>query len=89
MTTTFADLGVNARVRDTLARRGVTEPFAVQTLVLEDAIAGRDVLARSATGSGKTLAFAIPIVESVRPQDPAPSAVVQAPGCGLVPRIRL
>ena len=61
MTTTFTDLGVNARVRDTLARRGVTEPFAVQTLVLEDAIAGRDVLARSATGSGKTLAFAIPI----------------------------
>jgi ATP-dependent RNA helicase RhlE len=79
MTTTFTELGVNARVRDTLARRGVTDPFAVQTLVLEDAIAGRDVLARSATGSGKTLAFAIPIVESVRPQDPAPSALVLVP----------
>ena len=79
MTTTFSELGVNARVRDTLARRGVTDPFAVQSLVLEDAIAGRDVLARSATGSGKTLAFAIPIVESVRPQDPAPSALVLVP----------
>ena len=79
MTGTFSDLGVSARVRGTLARRGVTEPFAVQSLVLEDAIAGRDVLARSATGSGKTLAFAIPIVETIRPHDPAPSALVLVP----------
>jgi ATP-dependent RNA helicase RhlE len=79
MTSTFSDLGVSARVRGTLARRGVTEPFAVQALVLEDAIAGRDVLVRSATGSGKTLAFAIPIVETVRPHDPAASALVLVP----------
>jgi ATP-dependent RNA helicase RhlE len=79
MTSTFSDLGVSARVRGTLARRGVTEPFAVQALVLGDAIAGRDVLARSATGSGKTLAFAIPIVETVRPHDAAPSALVLVP----------
>ncbi|HKE54354.1 MAG TPA: DEAD/DEAH box helicase [Actinomycetota bacterium] len=79
MTSTFTDLGVSGRVRGTLARRGVTEPFAVQALVLEDAIAGRDVLARSATGSGKTLAFAIPIVETVRPHDAAPSALVLVP----------
>ena len=79
MTRTFTDLGVSGRVRGTLARRGVTEPFAVQSLVLEDAIAGRDVLARSATGSGKTLAFAIPIVETVRPHDAAPSALVLVP----------
>jgi ATP-dependent RNA helicase RhlE len=79
MTSTFTDLGVSARVRGTLSRKGVTEPFAVQTLVLEDAIAGRDVLARSATGSGKTLAFAIPIVETVRPHDATPSALVLVP----------
>jgi ATP-dependent RNA helicase RhlE len=79
MTSTFVDLGVSSRVRGMLSRRGVTEPFAVQTLVLEDAIAGRDVLARSATGSGKTLAFAIPIVETVRPHDATPSALVLVP----------
>ena len=79
MTSTFSDLGVSSSVRGTLARRGVSEPFDVQTLVLEDAIAGRDVLARSATGSGKTLAFAIPIVETVRPHDPTPTALVLVP----------
>jgi superfamily II DNA/RNA helicase len=79
VTATFADLGASRGVIDTLAARGVTEPFAVQTLVLRDAIAGKDVLARSATGSGKTLAFAIPIVESLRPQDATPSALVLVP----------
>jgi superfamily II DNA/RNA helicase len=79
MTSTFLHLGVSRRVVDTLAKRGVTAPFAVQSLVLADAIAGRDVLARSATGSGKTLAFAIPIVERVQPDDPTPSALVLVP----------
>jgi superfamily II DNA/RNA helicase len=79
MTTTFAELGVSARVRETLAERGVIEPFAVQSLVLGDAMSRRDVLARSATGSGKTLAFALPIVERVRPTDPTPSALVLVP----------
>ncbi|MDQ2943811.1 MAG: DEAD/DEAH box helicase, partial [Candidatus Dormibacteraeota bacterium] len=47
--------------------RGITAPFAIQELVIRDAIAGRDVLARSRTGSGKTLAFAVPIVERLTP----------------------
>ncbi|HEY7755909.1 MAG TPA: DEAD/DEAH box helicase [Actinomycetota bacterium] len=79
MTTSFTELGVSRRVTDTLARRGVTVPFPVQSLVLRDAIAGRDVLTRSATGSGKTLAFAIPIVEQLSVDDPAPSALVLVP----------
>ncbi len=76
---TFADLGVSRAVIDVLTRRGVMHPFPVQALVVGDAIAGRDVLARSATGSGKTLAFALSIVERLRPQDPSPSALVLVP----------
>jgi superfamily II DNA/RNA helicase len=79
MTTSFTDLGVSRPVSDALAKRGVSAPFPVQTLVLGDAIAGRDVLTRSATGSGKTLAFALPIVERLRPEDPTPSALVLVP----------
>ena len=40
-----------------------TLPSESRALVLPDALAGRDVLAKSPTGSGKTLAFAVPIVE--------------------------
>jgi superfamily II DNA/RNA helicase len=79
MSPTFADLGVSRSVADALARRGVTSPFAVQSLVLGDAMAGRDVLVRSATGSGKTLAFVLPIVERLRTDDPTPAALVLVP----------
>ncbi|MGH2697733.1 MAG: DEAD/DEAH box helicase, partial [Actinomycetota bacterium] len=63
---TFAELGVSAPVVEALARRDVHAPFEIQSLVMADALGGRDVLAKSRTGSGKTLAFAIPIVERVR-----------------------
>ncbi|MGZ4439893.1 MAG: DEAD/DEAH box helicase, partial [Gaiellaceae bacterium] len=64
MTThTFHGLGVSESVSEALARRDIVAPFAIQQLVLPDALAGIDILAKSPTGSGKTLAFAIPIVE--------------------------
>jgi len=75
----FQDLGVSGRVRETLARRDITTPFPIQAMVLPDALAGRDVLARSRTGSGKTLAFAVPIVERVDARATKPSALVLVP----------
>src|SRR5205823_13464571 len=46
---------------------------------MPDAMAGRDVLARSRTGSGKTLAFAAPIVERITPDDRSPMALILVP----------
>ncbi|HEX9123398.1 MAG TPA: DEAD/DEAH box helicase [Actinomycetota bacterium] len=75
----FLDLGASRIVVETLARRGIIEPFEIQSMVLPDALEGRDVLAMSQTGSGKTLAFAIPIVERVDPSATTPSALVLVP----------
>jgi ATP-dependent RNA helicase RhlE len=75
----FADLGVTRPVADALSKRGITAPFAVQKLVIEDVLDGHDVLVQSPTGSGKTLAFAIPLVECVVPDDHLPAALVLAP----------
>ncbi len=76
----FSDIGVSKAVVDTLAARGITEPFPIQSMVLQDATSGRDTLAKSQTGSGKTLGFAIPIVERLNPKtDPHPSALVLVP----------
>ena len=76
---TFAELGASEAVVSTLAERGIVAPFPIQTLVLRDALAGRDVLARSRTGSGKTLAFGVPIVERLDPEGDTPSALVLVP----------
>jgi len=47
--------------------------------VMPDALAGKDVLAKSRTGSGKTLAFAIPIVERIKPGGARPKVLVLVP----------
>jgi ATP-dependent RNA helicase RhlE len=78
-TPSFADLGASGPVAEALRMRGIREPFPIQSLVLRDAIAGRDVLARSRTGSGKTLAFAVPIVERLTPGGGSPNALILAP----------
>jgi superfamily II DNA/RNA helicase len=75
----FAPLGVSADVERKLADRGIVEPFYIQSLVLPEAIAGRDILAKSPTGSGKTLAFGLPIVERLDRNDARPSALVLVP----------
>jgi ATP-dependent RNA helicase RhlE len=80
MSQSFPDLGVSAPVVKALAARGITNPFPIQGLIMADALAGRDVLAKSQTGSGKTLAFAIPIVERLAPgQGQRPQALVLVP----------
>ena len=78
--TTFRELGVSDEVVRALAARGIQTPFPIQTMVIEDATAGRDTLARSKTGSGKTLGFAIPIVDRVDPRTrKRPVALVLTP----------
>src|SRR5213080_507254 len=75
----FRELGVSSDLVAALANRSITEPFPIQSLVLPDALAGLDVLAKSPTGSGKTIAFAVPIVERTVAADPRPSALVLVP----------
>jgi ATP-dependent RNA helicase RhlE len=75
----FRELGVSSPVVDALAARSIREPFRIQALVLPDALAGLDVLAKSPTGSGKTLAFALPIVERTTAADARPSALILVP----------
>ncbi len=76
----FLDLGVSEPVVQVLAKRGIVAPFPIQAMVMQDATAGLDTLAKSKTGSGKTLGFALPIVERLDPAaQPLPSALVLVP----------
>jgi ATP-dependent RNA helicase RhlE len=83
----FADLGVSRPVLGALAKRGISEPFAVQRLCIADVLAGEDVLVQSPTGSGKTLAFGIPIVDRVKAEARRPAALVLAPTRELAEQI--
>ena len=75
----FASFGVSDRVVQALSMRGIDATFEIQSMVMADALAGRDVLARSRTGSGKTLAFAVPIVERIHGDGRSPTALILVP----------
>jgi ATP-dependent RNA helicase RhlE len=79
MSQTFQALGVSAPVARELSSRGIDRPFAIQELVLPDALAGLDILAESPTGSGKTLAFGLPLVERTPAEGGRPSSLVLVP----------
>ena len=87
--TTFRDLGVHPGIADALERAGIVEPFPIQEMTLEVALAGTDLIGQARTGTGKTLAFGIPLIQRATPStDPAyaekvavgkPQALVVAP----------
>ena len=87
----FAELGVPARLSSILGGLGITEPTPIQAATLPDSLAGRDVLGRGRTGSGKTYAFLLPLVARLaggRPaRSKAPRALILAPTRELVGQI--
>ncbi len=83
----FEALGASRPVVEALGKAGISDAFPVQSLVLPDALAGRDVLVKSPTGSGKTIAFAVPLVERIEAGDARPSGLVLAPTRELAQQI--
>jgi superfamily II DNA/RNA helicase len=59
----FAALGIDPDLVDSLSSQGILEPFPIQTLTIPDALAGRDICGKAKTGSGKTLAFGLPLLQ--------------------------
>jgi DEAD/DEAH box helicase domain-containing protein len=57
--------GLDQRVTDALARRGIHRPYTHQARAIELALAGRDTVVVTPTASGKTLCYNVPILESI------------------------
>jgi ATP-dependent RNA helicase DDX56/DBP9 len=62
---TFAALGLDSRLLQSIARQNFKTPTLVQSKAIPLALEGRDVLARAKTGSGKTAAYLLPVLHSI------------------------
>ena len=77
--------GIPAALQSALTSRGYAAPTPVQSAVLADDAAGRDLLVSAQTGSGKTVAFGLSIAPELLggadrlPPPGAPLAIVVAP----------
>ncbi len=75
----FAALGASPETVAALAAMGITQPFPVQSLTLQIALAGADVIGQARTGTGKTLAFGVPLLDRLLPANGRPQALVVVP----------
>lgn len=62
----FESLGLLPELTRALADRGYTEPTPVQSRVIPEILAGRDILAGAQTGTGKTAGFTLPILQQLQ-----------------------
>ncbi|WP_034917228.1 MULTISPECIES: DEAD/DEAH family ATP-dependent RNA helicase [Erwinia] len=77
--TTFADLGLNDAILESLNGMGYVKPSPIQAECIPHLLAGRDVLGMAQTGSGKTAAFSLPLLHNIDSNLKAPQILVLAP----------
>jgi ATP-dependent RNA helicase RhlE len=77
----FTALGLMPELTRALADRGYTEPTPVQSRVIPEILAGRDLLAGAQTGTGKTAGFTLPILQKLHaaPASKAPRTLILVP----------
>jgi superfamily II DNA/RNA helicase len=81
-TSTFAELGLSAKVQAAIQAAGYTQPTPIQIQAIPVAVTGRDVLGIAQTGTGKTASFVLPMLarlESGRARARMPRSLILAP----------
>lgn len=69
--TTFAELGIDQDIVDSLAARGIVDAFPIQEQTIPLGLPGQDIIGQAKTGTGKTFGFGIPVVQRLG-IDPTP-----------------
>jgi superfamily II DNA/RNA helicase len=80
--TTFAELGLSAKVQAAIQAAGYTQPTPIQVQAIPVAVTGRDVLGIAQTGTGKTAGFVLPMLarlEAGRARARMPRSLILAP----------
>jgi ATP-dependent RNA helicase RhlE len=62
---TFSELSLSPPLKANLARHGFTVPTPIQSMAIESALAGQNLVATAPTGTGKTLAFVLPVIQAL------------------------
>ncbi|MCC6147727.1 MAG: DEAD/DEAH box helicase [Anaerolineaceae bacterium] len=79
MTTEFTQLNLHPQLIQAVTELGYTAPMPVQEAIIPLMIEGRDVIGQAQTGTGKTAAFALPILQTIQPQQQVVQALIVVP----------
>ncbi|MCB1298078.1 MAG: DEAD/DEAH box helicase [Microthrixaceae bacterium] len=78
--TTFAELGIDQDIVDSLASKGIESAFPIQEQTIPLGLPGQDIIGQAKTGTGKTFGFGIPVVQrlGINPE-PGVKALIVVP----------
>ena len=91
----FSKFGLSDHIIKGIGAAGYTVPTPIQSLAIEPAVAGRDIIACAQTGTGKTAAFVLPILHHLAPgagtsgSGKQPRALVLTPTRELCQQVQL
>ena len=68
----FSSLALRKELLEAVSGLGYEEPTPVQREAIPLLLSGRDLLGQAATGTGKTAAFALPMLQRIADEPPAP-----------------
>jgi superfamily II DNA/RNA helicase len=78
--TSFAELGIDQDIVDTLAAKGIVDCFPIQEQTIPLSLPGQDVIGQAKTGTGKTFGFGIPVVQRLGENpEPGVKALIVVP----------
>ena len=86
----FSELPLSAQLKSNLAKNNFNEPTPIQSLAIEPALEGKDLVATAQTGTGKTLAFLLPTIQllSTEPRTAGVRALILTPTRELALQIK-
>ena len=79
MSGSFTEIGISAELAKGLGKAGITVPTPIQSAVIPQALAGKDIIGQSPTGSGKTFAYLLPLLQRLDPASRDLQVVILAP----------
>ena len=83
----FSDLEreglVHHKIIKNIAAMKIETMTQVQSLTINEALTGKDIVAQAKTGTGKTLAFLLPIIQRIISQDPQLAVCCLICGCRM------
>ncbi len=76
----FEEFGLSPLMIQALQKKGFDSPSAIQALVIPEFLKEQsNIIGQAQTGTGKTAAFAIPIIESFKPEPGLTKALILTP----------
>lgn len=75
----YAESGIHPDILRAVQEMGFETMTPIQEQAIPVLLEGKDIIGQAQTGTGKTAAFAIPMIQSIDPEEKKPQGIILCP----------